>query len=221
MKLLLIGLSLAAFCGCRLFPARISAPGVSVVGVKDAGKAATLNSDTSVASLPIPEGSRLTVTKWEPVAWRAATQTSPEVQAQPAREVTEIVLSKPTEWRKNETRIAADTGTVDTTLAKHRIDVAENRYLLFAALGAAVAGGFFLYIKYPTPALMCGAASVVFFLAWKLSDLPDWFWVVGVAGIGCGVFLWLGHRRGEQDGVKAAFAGDIEPKNTPVVKTVP
>lgn len=147
--------------------------------------------------MPLPAGSKLTVTKIEPMAAIPATDGYKEVPAQPAREITEVVLPKETEWRKTGTRIQANTGTVDTSIAKHRIDAAENRYLLFASLGAAIAAGFFLYIKYPTPALICGAASVVFFLAWKLADLPDWFYVVGVGGLVGAFCLWRGHERGE------------------------
>lgn len=190
-----VGLALS---GCALWQkGKIKAHGITVAGVPDAGKAATLDSDTSVASLPIPAGSTLTLTKFEAMRATPATETTPEVKAQPAREVTEIVLSKPTEWRKNETRVHADTGTADTSIAQHRIDVAENRYLLFAALGASVAAGFFLYIKYPTPAMICASASIVFFLAWKLSDLPSWFYVVGVAALVGAFALWRGHEKGE------------------------
>jgi hypothetical protein len=206
--------------GCHYFQkGTIRAGGSTVIGVPDAGKPATLAQDTSVGTLPLPAGSRLVMTKWEPVAWHAATDTSPEVKAQPGREVTEVFLSRDTQWRKDETHIQADTGTVDTSIAQHRIDVAEDRILLFVSIGAAVLGGVFLYLKYPTPALICGCAAVVFFMAWRLSGLPPWFHVLGFAGLAAAVFMWLGHRRGEHDGVKAALAGDVEPKNPPVVKS--
>ncbi len=206
------------FSGCALTRGRITSGGLTVTSPKD-GNSASIDKADIKQSVGIPAGSVVKITKWEPVAWHPATADQPEVKAQPGREVTEVELSRDTQWRKDETKIVADTGTVDTSIAKHRIDAAENRYLLFAAIGAAVAGGFFLYIKYPTPALMCGGASIVFFLAWKLADLPDWFWAVGMLAIGGGVFLWLGHKRGENDGVKAALAGDVEPKSTPVVKS--
>lgn len=220
---LLAALLIVLFGGCSMFGKRpkISGNGFSVVGPADAGKPATLDSGSSVASLPIPAGSSLVMTKTEAVRAIPATDQTAAVAAQPAKEVVEVKLAGATEWRKIESTVKADTGTVDTSIAKHRIDAAENRYLLFAAIGAAVAGGFFLYIKYPTPAMMCGVASVVFFLAWKLADLPDWFWGVGALAVGGGLFLYLGHRRGEADGVKAGLAGDVEPKNPPVVKTTP
>lgn len=206
--------------GCALWRiGKIKAPGIAVTGVPDAGKAAVLDSDTSAASLPIPAGSTLTLTKFEAMRAIPATDTTPEVKAQPAREVTEIVLSKPTEWRKNETKVHADTGTVDTSIAQHRIDAAENRFLLWASLAAMGAAGLFLYLKYPTPAFICGGAAVVLFAAWKLAGLPPWFHVIGISAIVGAFALWRGHVRGENDGVKAAISGDVEPKNPPVVKS--
>ncbi len=205
------------FAGCALTKGRIRGAGVTVQAQKD-GNGASLASDSSAQVLTLPAGTKVTTVKTEAVRAIPATETTPAVAPQPATEKTEFVLAKETQWRKDETKIAADTGVIDTTVAVKRLQVAENRYLLFAAIGAAVAGGFFLYIKYPTPALMCGAASVVYFLAWRLSDLPDYFWMIGAAAVAGGAFLYLGHRRGEHDGVKAALAGDIEPKVTPVVK---
>ncbi len=198
-----------AFSGCNLMKGRIKAQGVTVQSPKD-GNNASLAQGQSTGVLTLPKGSTLTVTKFGAVAWEPPTGLKPEVKAEPAREETKVVLSADAQWTKEESTVAANTGTIDNTVAVRRIQVAENRYLLFAAIVAAVAGGFFLYIKYPTPAMMCGAASVVFFLAWKLADLPSWFWVVGVAGIGCGIFLYLGHKRGEADGVKAAVTGNLE-----------
>lgn len=213
--IVLVVLVIVLFSGCSAFSKRpkISGNGISVLGVPDAGKAATLDSGTSVATLPLPVGSTLVMTKSEAMAG------IPEKgqQAQPAKEVVEVKLGGPTEWRKTESTVKADTGTVDVSIAKHRIDVVENRYLLFASIGAAIAGGFFLYIKYPTPALMCGAASVVFFLAWRLVGLPDYFWGIGALAVGGGLFLYLGHRRGESDGVKAAVSGNIEAEPPKVI----
>ncbi len=201
-----------ALSGCAMFGKRpkISGNGFSVVGLADAGKPATLDSGSSVASLPIPAGSSLVMTRIPASAAILATDQAPAQPAQPGKEVVEVKLAGPTEWRKTESTVRADTGTADVSIAKHRIDAAENRYLLFAAIGAAVAALLFVYIKYPTPALMCGAASVVFFLAWKLADLPDWFYVIGVVGAIGGIIMWKAHDRGEKDGVKAAVTGNLE-----------
>lgn len=200
-RLALISFALLCLTGCGYFAKRgqIKGAGVSVMGVPDAGKAATLASDTSVGTLPLPAGSKLTVTKWEPVAWRPATDTQPEVKAQPGREVTEVELSRDTQWRKDETKIVADTGTVDTSIAKHRIDAEENRFLLFASLGALAAAGVFLYLKFPTPAMMCAGAAAVLFIAWKVAGLPPWFHVIGFCALAGAVFLHRGYERREKE----------------------
>ena len=177
-------------CGCGMIPARIKAGPVTVQGVRDAGKPATLATSEAGTVIPLPEGSKVTVTKYEPVA---ATQAAP---AQPAKEVTEIVPSAPTEYRKQESTVKADTGTVDTSIAAKKIDSAESRPLLYASILCALAGAFFVYRAYPTPALCCGAASVVFFMAWKVSGLPDWFWAIGLVAVAGGAALYLGHNRG-------------------------
>jgi hypothetical protein len=149
--------------------------------------------------LTLPAGSTVTVTKFGAVAWEPATGSRPEVKAQPAREVTQVELSRDTTWQKEETKIAANTGTIDTTVATHRIDVESHKILLYAAIGAMVVAGIFVYLKYPTPALMCGAAAVIFFLAWKLSDLPPWFYVIGVGGFVGAVALHRGYERREKE----------------------
>ncbi len=185
--------------GCHFFQKGVIRSGTTtVIGQPDAGKPASLAESHSDGALALPAGSRLVVTKWEPVPWVPAVDGRPEVKAEPAKEVTEVILAKDSMWHRSETRVQADTGTVDTSIAKARIAATENRYLLFASLGAAIAAGLFLYIKYPTPALICGAASIVFFLAWKLSDLPSWFYVVGVAALAGAFALWRGHERGEK-----------------------
>ncbi len=163
----------------------------SVVGVPDAGKAASLATDAKWEEMTLPKGSSLTLTKFGAVA------ATPDKPAQPAREVTEVKLSEPTAWKKTENVFQADTGTVDTSIAKHRIDVASSAPLLYGALAAALAAGVFLWMKYPTPAFICAGAAVVLFIAWKVAEAPAWLWAIGLAGIAAAVFLYLGHERGE------------------------
>lgn len=169
---------------------RIKLPGVSVTGVPDAGKPAQVATSSAGVSVPLPEGSKVVITKSEAVA---ATPSAPAI---PAKETTEIIPAGPTEYHQTESTVKADTGTVDTSIASKRIEAQESRPLLYAAIGAALAAGFFVYRAYPTPAICCGAASVVFFMAWKVSGLPSWFWAVGLAAIVGGGALWLGHNRG-------------------------
>lgn len=200
--------------GCRSFTRGvIKADGVTVKGVLDAGKPATLASDVKWEGMTLPKGSSLTLTKF------GASVGTPDTKAEPAKEVTEVHLAEATEWKRTENVINADTGTVDTSIAKHRIDAEENRFLLWASLGALVASGVFLYLKYPTPGFICAGAAVVLFAAWKLAGLPPWFHVIGISALVGAVMLWRGHARGEADGIKAAMSGDVEPKNPPVVKS--
>ena len=192
--MLLAGVSLLS--GCNLMKGRISSGGSVVQGVKDAGSPATLSTFNAGEALKLAAGSHIVMTKVHATAAIPATKDTPAQPAQPEKEVTEIIPAQDTEWHKTEATVAANTGTVDTTIRAHEIDAAESRPLLYAAIGAALAAGFFVYRAYPTPAICCGAASVVFFLAWRLSGLPPWFSALGLAGIAGGVALWLGHERG-------------------------
>lgn len=181
------------FGGCALFQKKgIATIGKnSVTAVQDAGKPATLATSDGKESVAIPKDTEVIITK------DAATPTTP------ARETTRIHFNSPTEWQKFTATVAANTGTVDTSIAKQKIDAAESRPLLYASIGAALAAGFFLYRAYPTPAFICGGAAVVFFMSWKASGLPDWFWAVGACALAGAVALYLGHERGEKAAVVA------------------
>ncbi len=178
--------------GCRMFSGKgqISGDGVNVQGVADAGKGATLQTAKAGVSIALAAGSKVVTTKY---AATPATETTPAI---PEREETIITPSAPTEYRKTESTVRADTGTVDTSIKKHEIDVAERRPLLYGALIAAAAAGFFVYRAYPTPAALCGLGAVVLFLAWRMADLPPWVAAIGLAAIVGGVAMWVGHNRG-------------------------
>ncbi len=183
-------------CGCSLLNrGQIKAGGVSVLGVKDAGAPATLNTATQKGSIRIPANSR--IVRREVAAQPAvpATKESPAIPAKPAVVETEVVPSADTEWNESHDAIAANSGTVDTSIRAKQIDAEEKRPLLYAAILAAVAAGFFVYRAYPTPAVCSGGASVVFFLAWRM-DLPPWIAGLALAAIVGGVFLYFGHERG-------------------------
>ena len=192
---LLTALLILIFNGCAWVGSRpkIKGEGASVIGVQD-GTGAKLDQGETKSGVIIPAGTPTEIIRHEAVP---ATDTTP---FQPAREEIRFVPKFNTELKSISTRLSANSGGVDTTVALRRIDVAENRILLFVSIGAALAAGFFVYIKYPTPAMLAGVTSIVFFLAWKLADLPPWFWVIGVGtGVGA-VVLWRGHERGEKDG---------------------
>lgn len=194
-------LSLLLLAGCFHQRGSIQTPQGTVVGLTDAGKPATMATETKGESLPIAAGSRLVVTKSEALPAIPATKDTAAIPAQPAKEVTELLLSKDTVWAKTANSVKADTGTVDTSIRQHEIDVSAAQPLLYAALLSMIGVGVGIWLKYPTVSYICGASSVVFFLAWKVSGMPPWFYAVGIAGlVGAGA-LWLGHRRGEKDSV--------------------
>ena len=186
MRILLPVIALCLLSGCSLFNrgGKISTGGVTVTAQPDAGKPATLSTAEAGTSMAIPAGSTIKVTQ---------TEATPSA---PATTVTEIVPSAPTEIRHTEKKVNADSGTVDTSVALKKIEAAESRVLLYAAIVAALAAGFFVWASYPTPAIACGVASAVFFMAWKLSDLPDWFYVLGAVAAAAGIAIYFGHKRG-------------------------
>lgn len=186
MKLLLPVIALCLLTGCSLFNrgGKISTGGVTVTAQPDAGKPATLSTAEAGTTMAIPAGSTIKVTQ---------TEATP---ASPATTVTEIVPSAPTEIRHTEKKVNADSGTVDTSVALKKIEAAESRVLLYAALACVVAAGFFIWAQYPTPAMACGAGAVIFFLSWKASGLPDWFWACGAVAVCVGIAIYLGHKRG-------------------------
>lgn len=189
VSLLVLCLSLA---GCSLFRqgGAIKGDGVTVHAQPDAGKPATLVTAETGTAMGIPAGSVIKVTQTDA---QPATKDKPAI---PATTVTEIVPSAPTEIRRTEKTVNADSGTVDTSVALKKIEAAESRVLLYVSIACALAAGFFVWASYPTPAIACGIASAVFFMSWKLSDLPDWFYVLGAVAVAAGIAIYLGHKRG-------------------------
>lgn len=181
--------------GCSLVPNRLKIGDNVVTPQKDVS-ATTLSTLNAGEVLPLAAGSRLVITRFNATAGVPATKDSPAVAAQPERTVTEVIPAKDTQWQRTEASVSANSGTVDTSIREHQIDAQESRPLLWASIGAAVLGGFFIYRAYPTPAICCFGASVVFFIAWKVSGVPSWMWGVGLAAIAGGGALFLGHERG-------------------------
>lgn len=183
---------LIVFSSCAWSPPKIRIGGDSVMAPKDAGKPASLAKSESGATVALPAGSSLVITKYEAME---ATQDSP---ALPAKEVTEIKPNGPTEYVKKEASVSAQTGTVDTSVKKHEIDVQERRWLLFAAIGCGIGGIVIRSLLPGWPALSNGLliASPCAFAAWKFADVPSWIWI---AIIGVVAAMALGYKRAEWD----------------------
>lgn len=187
------GLSLVALllAGCGGLP-RIQFGKTQVVAPKDAGTPAQLSNDATTTTIPVPAKSQVVIIKIEAVP---ATATS---AARPAQEFTIFDFSQPTRFEQIATKMAASTGTIDTTVATHRIDVEERRWLLFAAIGSGIVG---IVLKSFMPAwpgisngLLVGAAIAA--VTWKVAALPAWVWLIP---IGFMVMKALGYKRAELD----------------------
>jgi hypothetical protein len=193
--------------GCASVRARLKG-GASANAPKDNGTAASVSSGTSVSTVPLPVGSTV-----ETVQGTPETATSPAVP--PSVRVT---LAAPSELRVETTAEAATTGTIDTATAKHRIDVetasAGRAPLLWAAIVAAGGAVVLMVMKWPTAAMLCGIGSGVFFFAWRVSGLPDWFWFIGAAAVLSGACLMLGYKRAEWD-ANGDFIPDALQKGKP------
>lgn len=197
-----------ALAGCSVFrgiPA-IRVGENSVQGPKDAGKPATLNESKAGESVVIPAGSKVVVTETAAVA---ATEKEP---AKPAVKVTEVVPSEPMKWEKQETKVEANTGTVDTSIAKKRIEAEESRWLLWAAIGCGI-GGLIVRSMLPAwPALSNGllVGAVFAFASWKLAEVPAWIWAAVIGGV---LLLVLGYKRAEWDKDGDGIPDFMEPES--------
>lgn len=184
MRFLLIACLLLS--GCALFKPKgtINVGKAQVTAVADNGKPATLATSDAKESVAIPKDTTVTITE------------HPATPTAPAFKVTELHFNSPTEWQKFTGTVSANTGTVDTSVAEKKLDISARQPLLYAAMLSAIAGVFFLYRAYPTPAALCGLSAVFFLIVWRTASLPAWMWGLGALGIAAGVALYLGHHRG-------------------------
>lgn len=165
---------------------------VTVRGPKDNGTPVTLDSREAKSTLAIPAGTKVATTVTEPVP---ATPSSP---FSPGRTLTEWTFTAPATFDTSGLSSTATTGTIDTSVRKHALDIAERRWLLWTAIACGIAG---LVVKslLPTwPSLSNGLliAAPLAFAAWKLSEVPPWLWLTALAVV---VLLALGYKRAEWD----------------------
>lgn len=185
---LVLGMALS---GCSLAPG-IKTPLGRVTAPKDAGTPAKLVSEGVATTVPIPAETKVTVTETEA---QPATATTPAV---PALRVTEWNFTKPTVFEQVASKLDATTGTIDTSVAKHRIDAAQRIWFLWVGLGGLVAG---VVLRSALPAwpglsnglMLAGGLSIA---AWKLAEIPTWVIVTILLVVGA---LALGYKRAELD----------------------
>lgn len=181
---------LAVLPGCSVLP-KVKLPGIGQVSAfEDAGKPATIDADTERTGFRVPKNSKVTVVRTEPLPG--------EGFLLPGKTQWTVELPEPTDFMQEVRRIQASTGTVDTSVAMHKADLAERRWLLFVAVGCALAG---LIIRSMLPAwpslsngLLLGAA--VAGISWKLAEIPGWLWAVGIL---ISLILVAGYKRAEWD----------------------
>lgn len=177
--------------GCAHIP-RVSIPKARAVAPQDPGTPAVVSGDKSITTMPVPAGSVVKVTPPPPPP------TADGTPAAATAPVVETTLAAPTVLRIEAESHAASTGTVDSSVAIRRVDNDARKPLLYFSLVALAGAGIFMWLKYPTPALMCGAGAVLLFLAWQIASLPSWIILIGAVVVAGSVFLYFGHERGEK-----------------------
>ena len=179
------------FSGCATKPKARAGKTYSVAPA-DPGTPATSSSVSSVATLPVPAGSSV-----ESVPAKPATATTP---AEPA--TVKVTLSAPSELKVESHGEAASTGTVDTTVAVKKAELAQGSKdrapLLWVAIACGVLGVVARIVVKEWPAIGNGflAAAALAGVAWKVSEVPWWAFL--------GVFLLIGaiiagYKRAEWD----------------------
>jgi hypothetical protein len=189
---------MAMLCGCstlkRAFTrqAAISVVGTSpltgkpapikVTNPDNAGEPATLHSNEALTSIEVEKGTKMTL----PIVVNGT-------------ETTATIELPPLKLSKRELVTSASASAPDKTLALREIEVTAARPMLYAALGCVAAAIFFVWRAFPTPAMLAGAGAVIFFLAWKISALPSWFFAVGLVAVSAGVAIFWGYQRKDRE----------------------
>lgn len=187
-------LSLVFLTGCSLIRLpKVTIPGgPTALGPRDAGTPAVVTSDTGTTTFDAPAGSVMTV---ETHAAVPATATLPAV---PEHRIVKWTFPAPTRVITTDNKSTASSGTIDTSVAKHRIDTEDRRILLYVSMicGALGLVARIALKEWPTAGNALLISSACAFASWKLAEIPTWIWfaVIVVAG---GVIL--GYKRAEWD----------------------
>lgn len=192
------------FAGCMLRGPRVSIPdngilaGGEATAPKNNGTPATVASSGEETRMEVAAGSTVTETTIDAQPAVPATPDTPAQPAQPRTVVREVHLSAPTAIVQKAQHVQTSTGTIDTAVALRKVQAAESRWLLWAAIGCGI-GGLVVRSMLPAwPSLSNGlfAGAVCAFIAWKFSDLPAWFFLVPIGLLGAKA---LGYKRAEWD----------------------
>lgn len=161
------------------------------------------NRDTTVKGTPGQEGTTLKTEDKKAgfVIPAKSTYTVTTVAAhadQPAQAVAVWTFSEPSFYEEALHYTVANTGKINTEVAKQKLDANERKPLLYGALVCLALTAVAIWKAYPTGAYLTGGSAVVLFLAWKLDDMPDWFWMIGLAATAIAAGLYFGYEKKEQ-----------------------
>ena len=198
-------LVLVASCasGCVRQP-RAKAGQATAFAPMDPGKPGEASSSSSVATLPVPPGSTV--------------ETVPGTPEAPAPSV-KVTLSAPSELRVESHGESASSGTVDTSVAVKKAELAQassdRQPLLWVAIVCGVLGLILRSVAKEWPALGNGflLAGVFAGAAWKLSEVPGWIWMAVLVAV---VLLVLGYKRAEWDANGDGVPDVLQRRNPPI-----
>jgi hypothetical protein len=177
---------------------KVSLPGITAQGPKDNGTPVTVGKSDSGVSLVLPAGSKVVKREIKGLGYRPATKDTPAQQQTPDETITEIIPGGPTEYHETKQSVNASSGTVDTSVANHKIDVEDRSKLLWVAIGCGIAGLVVKSMLPAWPSLSNGLliASPCAFAAWKFAEVPAWLWGAVIVVV---LLLVAGYKRAEWD----------------------
>lgn len=153
-----------------------------VTNPENAGDPAKLHAAEAVTEIAVERGTKMTL----PIVFNGA-------------ETTATIELPPLRLSKRELVTSASASAPDKSIALREIEVEAGRPLLYGALICVAAAIFFVWRAFPTPAMLAGAGAVIFFLAWKISTLPSWFFSIGLLAVGIAVAIFWGYQRRTRD----------------------
>jgi hypothetical protein len=183
------GVFVVVLSGCASRVSKVKTQAAQAVAPEQAETPARVDEQT----VTIPAGSPVEIVR-EVIP--ADSGSKPET---PPRVVETVKFTPTAETRFLSVR--AESGTqrapdVRTELAK--VDASGRAPILYFSLGAAALCVVALFLRYPTPALLCGLASAGSFAAWRVSQIPSWVLGIAIACVALGAGLYFGFERGEK-----------------------
>lgn len=186
---LLASVLLLSGCAFLARPGKVKLGNSSAEAPANAQAATTISTDEGSEVIDIPAGTQVSVTE------------TANDGAKPASRVFTYAFINASQHRIKRDFKQAEIPPQrppDTSVDKHKIDVAERRWLLFAAIGAGIAA---VVLKSMLPGWGglsngMGAGAIILFAAWKFSEVPWW---ASLIVVGIVAAMALGYKRAEWD----------------------